>query len=64
MSVCGICGNLCVDVCMCTLNCMCMFGVSAHCAVDLCVLDTCNTFTNHNRSEQVVRVGAAALQVF
>ena len=29
-----------------------MFGVSAHCAVDVC-----NTFTKHNGSGQVVRVG-------
>ena len=37
-----------------------MFGVSAHLAVDICVPDMCNqTFTKHNRSEQVVRVRAA-----
>ena len=32
--VCGVCGELCVD--MCILNCMHIFGVSAHCAVDMC----------------------------
>ena len=62
--VCMMCGELCVDVCMCTRNCMHMFGVSTCCAVDMCVPDMCNTFTKHNRSEQVVRVGAAAPRVF
>ena len=36
-----------MDVCMCTHNCMHKFGVSAHCAVDMCVLDMRNTFTKH-----------------
>ena len=31
-----VCGELCVDVCMRTRNCMQMFGVSARCAVDVC----------------------------
>ena len=53
---CVICGKLCVD--------MCMFGVSAHCAVDMCVPDMCHTFTKHIKSEQVVRIGAAAPRVF
>ena len=34
--VCVMCGELCVDVCMCTRNCMHIFGVSARCAVDVC----------------------------
>ena len=34
--MCGKCGELCVDMCMCTRNCMHMFGVSAHCAVGVC----------------------------
>ena len=63
MCVCGMCGELCVDVRICTCNCMHMFGVSAHCAVDMCVLDKCNTFTKHNGSGQVVRIGVAAPQV-
>ena len=32
---------------MCTHNFMHMFGVSAHFAVDMCVLDMCSTFTKH-----------------
>ena len=40
--------------CMCTRNCMRMFGVSARCAVDMCVPDMCNTCTKHSRSKQVV----------
>ena len=42
--VCVICGKLCVDMCMCTHNCMHMFGVSAHSAVEMCVLNMCNTY--------------------
>ena len=55
---------MCMDVCMCTHNFMHMFGVSAHFAVDMCVLDMCNTFTKHIGSRQVVRVGAAAPRFF
>ena len=36
MCVCVMCGELCVDACMCIRNCMHMFGVPAHCAVDVC----------------------------
>ena len=53
-----MCGELCVDMCMCTRNYMCMLGV---CAVDMCVLDMCKTFTMDNRSKQVVRVGPVAV---
>ena len=52
--LCVMCGELCVDVCMCKHNCMHIFGVSAHCAVDKCVLDMLNTFTKHIVSGQVV----------
>ena len=41
--MCGVCACVCAcvcvvwwDVCMCTRNCMHMFGVSARCAVDVC----------------------------
>ena len=59
-----MCGELCVDVCMCKRNCRHIVGVFAHCAVDICVLDMCNTLTKHIVSGQVVRVGAEAPQVF
>ena len=38
--------------------------VCLHAVQLTCVLDMCNTFTKHNGSGQVVRVGAAAPQVF
>ena len=47
-----------------TTECACLVCVWMHCAIDMCVLDMCNTFTKHNRSEQVIQVGAAAPQVF
>ena len=36
VQLCVMCGELCVDVCMYTCNCMHMFSVSARCAVDVC----------------------------
>ena len=38
--------------------------VCLHAVQLMCVLDMCNTFTKHNGSRQVVRVGAAAPRVF
>ena len=50
--------------------CACAHATARTCLVCLhavqltCVLDMCNTFTKHNGSGQVVRVGAAAPRVF
>ena len=57
-----MCGELCVDVHVHTqlhARLVCLHAVQL-----TCVLDMCNTFTKHNGSRQVVRVGAADPRVF